>query len=217
MVYFNGETPALSLGQKERIVMPRLIFLIACVLILFPATGMADVIYLKNGKAVQGVIYQEGKYSVKMRVGKKGIPKTFYRKEIDRVVREDKEKAAEEALLKKAMETISDSKRELIERLLDANGARESMQNVFTQIIQRAPEEGRDDVRALLRVDEVIEELIPVYAKYFTETDLRELIAFYKSPTGRKHLDSVPKIIEDTMKVTTKYFKDKVASLDKAP
>jgi hypothetical protein len=36
-----------------------------------------------------------------------------------------------------------------------------------------------------------------VYARYFTAQELREMIAFYKSPTGAKALHTMPKVMTD--------------------
>jgi uncharacterized protein len=36
-----------------------------------------------------------------------------------------------------------------------------------------------------------------VYARYFTAPELREMIAFYKSPTGAKALRTMPKVMTD--------------------
>jgi uncharacterized protein len=47
---------------------------------------------------------------------------------------------------------------------------------------------------------ELIEKIsYPLYDKYFTENDLKDLIAFYKSPTGKKTLSVLPALLNDSM------------------
>lgn len=107
---------------------------------------------------------------------------------------------------------VSKKKKELILRLLETNGSRDNIRQVFMQIISRAPEETREEAKELLKADEVLQRLIPVYARYYTEEDIKELIIFYKGPTGRKQLEVIPKIMEDTLFETVQYFKEKVAA-----
>lgn len=40
----------------------------------------------------------------------------------------------------------------------------------------------------------------PAYSKYFTEGELRDLLAFYKSPTGHKVLQVQPELTSDVLK-----------------
>jgi len=42
----------------------------------------------------------------------------------------------------------------------------------------------------------------PLYDKHFTEQELADLIAFYKTPTGQKVVKEMPKLYDETMKVT---------------
>ena len=39
----------------------------------------------------------------------------------------------------------------------------------------------------------------PVYARHFTAQELRELVAFYKTPTGVKALHTMPQVMTDVM------------------
>jgi len=40
---------------------------------------------------------------------------------------------------------------------------------------------------------------IPLYAKYFSESELRDLIAFYKSPTGKRTIETMPNLYAESM------------------
>ena len=50
------------------------------------------------------------------------------------------------------------------------------------------------------RSGEVVDEVARVYAAHFTEQELKDIIAFYKTPTGRKLLAEEPRVLEDGMK-----------------
>ncbi|MDO3427228.1 DUF2059 domain-containing protein [Chryseobacterium sp. APV1] len=42
---------------------------------------------------------------------------------------------------------------------------------------------------------------IPIYSKYYTESDLDELIKFYKTPIGQKTISNMPLIMNESMEV----------------
>ncbi len=50
-------------------------------------------------------------------------------------------------------------------------------------------------------LDELVKLMAPVYYKYLTERDLKELIKFYKSPVGKKLVKNMPLIMQEGMKV----------------
>jgi hypothetical protein len=48
------------------------------------------------------------------------------------------------------------------------------------------------------RVAEMTNEIVMLYAQRFTEPELKDAIAFYKSPTGKKMLTEEPRILDAT-------------------
>ncbi len=61
-----------------------------------------------------------------------------------------------------------------------------------------------------LRIDfpQVIEDVsYELYDKYFTESELRDVVAFYKSPTGRKSIEVLPKMFAEAMSATLERIK----------
>jgi len=48
-------------------------------------------------------------------------------------------------------------------------------------------------------VDEIMEDMIPVYQKHLTKKDVDAMIAFYSSPTGKKLLREMPAISAEGM------------------
>jgi hypothetical protein len=45
----------------------------------------------------------------------------------------------------------------------------------------------------------MVERVIPIYDKYFTHSEIRELLAFYQTNIGRKTIDVLPKIVSESM------------------
>ena len=51
-------------------------------------------------------------------------------------------------------------------------------------------------------VDEIIEDVVPIYQKYLTSTDVIAMIAFYSTPTGQKVIRDMPSIMAESAQVT---------------
>lgn len=58
-----------------------------------------------------------------------------------------------------------------------------------------------DDVFGDLSLDDLIQDLVPVYQRHLTRSDVRALIAFYSSPAGQKILREQPAMIKESMQV----------------
>lgn len=57
------------------------------------------------------------------------------------------------------------------------------------------PTEYLDKASEYVKYNELIEKLIPVYTKHFTEQEIENLITFYRSTTGNKMVDKTPLIL----------------------
>lgn len=154
-----------------------------------------------------GQIIEESKYAIRIKSG--GIPMTYYRSDIDKIEKDSDLKPKPKA------DPQLVGKKDMVLRLLEANGARENMIRIFSLIISQAPAESREELKEILKTDEIIERLVPIYDQYYTEDELKDLINFYKSPTGSKHLQLTPKIVDESMNAAVIYFQEKVA--DKVP
>ena len=60
-------------------------------------------------------------------------------------------------------------------------------------------------------VDEIIEEIVPLYARHFTTDELRQLAVFYKSPVGAKMLATMPQIMSESMQIGQKLVAPRIA------
>ena len=186
--------------------MKRKIFFTLIFLMLITSWGYGETIFLKNGKMIKGEILEDSDSGINVK--QDGQVQTIYRYQILRIVKDgedvfgltEQEKEAE----KKAAE-----KRELVLRLMEANKARENINIVFQQIISEAPEETREELKKIFKTDEIIERVVPIYEKYYTIDELREIVNFYKSPAGSKHVRISPTIMEETLRSAFEYFQEK--------
>ncbi len=62
-------------------------------------------------------------------------------------------------------------------------------------------------------VDESVERLYPIYAKYYTPDEVRQITAFYKTPVGTKALSVTPQIISESMQAGFSVFQPRVVAL----
>lgn len=63
--------------------------------------------------------------------------------------------------------------------------------------------------------DALFEELIPLYAKYYTEEDLDVLLTFYRTPTGRKVISTMPAILQESMQIGGNWARERIPALQR--
>ena len=63
-------------------------------------------------------------------------------------------------------------------------------------------------------LDAVLEAVyVPLYDSYFTENELRETVAFYRTPAGRKLISVLPSLMQDGLESTVTLVQPKVMAL----
>jgi hypothetical protein len=105
-----------------------------------------------------------------------------------------------------------------IRRLLELTGSRDMVNQMKTvmmaQFKQNAPSmppEMFDEMMSELKAEDLEESMIPVYSKHFTASDIKQLIAFYQSPFGRKVMREMPSIISESNEVGIHWGQDVVS------
>ena len=102
-------------------------------------------------------------------------------------------------------ETASD---ESIREFFTASGqesqAIEGMKAMLPALRHMAKDIPDDLFRELTRTDTIAGSVIPIYRKYFSEEEIRELIAFYKTPIGSKYAKLAGKIQREGMEVNAR-------------
>ena len=54
-------------------------------------------------------------------------------------------------------------------------------------------------IRDLVADEKLIDEITNIYARHFTEDDVRDMIAFYETPIGKKTLEVMPTLMQEGM------------------
>ena len=101
-----------------------------------------------------------------------------------------------------------------IKKLLDITGSRNLSRKIITQLIDslkaeypQAPTKFWDAFIAELKPEEMVDEYIPIYSKYFTNEEVKGIIAFYETPLGKKTLSVIPQISQESTAIGIKYGK----------
>ena len=55
-----------------------------------------------------------------------------------------------------------------------------------------------DKFHAKLDVQQLVDMAIPAYKKYYSDEEIKQLIAFYQTPLGQKMMDVAPKLVAET-------------------
>ncbi|WP_055074198.1 DUF2059 domain-containing protein [Pseudanabaena sp. 'Roaring Creek'] len=88
------------------------------------------------------------------------------------------------------------------------------VQKQISDIVSRMAVKYRDRVAQKINLDQLIEEVsYPVYNKYFTESELRDIIGFYKSETGKKAIGVMPQLLGESMRRTNEILLPKMGSI----
>jgi uncharacterized protein len=91
---------------------------------------------------------------------------------------------------------------------------RPEIQKKFSDIVSRMAIKYRDRVVKKIDLNQLIEQVsYPIYDKYFTESELRDIVGFYKSSTGKKAIAVLPQIVGDSMKRTNEILLPKMTSI----
>ena len=112
--------------------------------------------------------------------------------------------------------------REDVQKLFDVMASREQMAQMMQQVFSQARSLNRDEIKKrhpditaaqlasmdrqseeLLQnfpLDEMLSDMIPVYQRHFTKTDIDAFLAFFSSPGGQKYLHEIPAVTAETLK-----------------
>lgn len=103
---------------------------------------------------------------------------------------------------------IDKDKRQEIETMLRLTGMERMVDQMMAQMIQNmsanmksVPPEFWPRFAKKINSAELIEKIIPLYDKYYTLEDLRAVNAFYASPAGQRVLQTLPQIMQESMKI----------------
>jgi hypothetical protein len=102
-----------------------------------------------------------------------------------------------------------------IRKLLKITGSGELGAQVMSQMMinmkkamPQVPEKFWGDFMKEVHTEELVDLIVPVYDRNLTHDDVKELIKFYETPTGKKFVSVLPKITQESMGVGEKWGRD---------
>ena len=108
--------------------------------------------------------------------------------------------------------TAQTSKEVKIVELLETMGSTHAMKTSFEYMInyykQNNPQissEYWDNSLKHVDYNELVQKLVPVYSKHFTEQEIVDLLNFYNTSTGKKMIDKMPVILQESMEIGRKW------------
>jgi hypothetical protein len=112
--------------------------------------------------------------------------------------------------------------KEDIKKLFDVLASREQMAQMMQQVFAQMRSLNREEIKKrhpdvteaeLVRMDrqseellknfpldEMLSDMVPVYQRHFTKSEVDALTAFYTSPPGQKYLHEMPAVTAETMR-----------------
>jgi len=102
----------------------------------------------------------------------------------------------------------------VLENVPALNSDRPEVQKKFSDLVSRMAVKYRDRVVKKIDLGQLIEQIsYPIYDKYFTESELRDIIGFYKSSTGKKAIAILPQLTVESMSRTNEILLPKITSI----
>jgi hypothetical protein len=62
-------------------------------------------------------------------------------------------------------------------------------------------------------IEDMVNEMVPLYAKTFTAAEIKELTAFYRTPLGRKMMANMPRLSAESMAISHKVVTPRLNAL----
>ena len=128
-----------------------------------------------------------------------------------------------------ALYSQQDGKRADIRKLMEITGTRALMEQFSRQLYSEllddikekyegankvVPEKFWDEAFKLVmgevaaQLDQLLDRMVPIYDKYLTHAEIKELIRFYETPVGKKILSALPQIMQESGAVGAEWGKE---------
>lgn len=87
---------------------------------------------------------------------------------------------------------------------------KQELRQVTAESAERVSKNVREFLVQRMNIGQMIEEIsFPIFDKNFTESELRDIIAFYRTPTGQKMITIAPKMMMEAMMAFSEKFMPK--------
>jgi len=104
-----------------------------------------------------------------------------------------------------------------LKKMFEVSGTEQTYQVAITHIftmfkdvypaVEQEVWDGLEKEFSSRSINELTEMLVPVYAKYMTRDDLKDLIKFFETPVGKKFAKNTPFIMEESMLIGQEWGK----------
>lgn len=181
-----------------------------CALLLgFLVIGVAhaETIYLKDGRVVTGKIINRGAADVTIKEG--GAPRHYFSDQILRIEQDDAPVSLAAPADPAPKPVVSAEKVVLITEFIEVSGIRQSIQAIIDRIIAQSPPEKQTELKSVFDMPGIMRELMPIYDKYYSSEELKEISAFYRTPAGQKMIEVTPKIMNEFLQASVDAIKQR--------
>jgi uncharacterized protein len=97
--------------------------------------------------------------------------------------------------------SINDHARQVLELTGSGKAGIQVINNLtasFKKALPNVPPEFWEELSKEVTAADLVELMVPIYVKHYTDDELLQLIDFYKSPLGQKVIDKLPLITQDS-------------------
>lgn len=102
----------------------------------------------------------------------------------------------------------------VLQKVPTLDSDRPEVQQQLTEVVSGMAVKYRDRVVQKINISQVVEQIsYPIYDKYFTESELRDILGFYKSATGKKAIAILPQVVGDSMSRANEILMPKITSI----
>lgn len=178
-------------------------------LFILAREAFADKLFLKSGSVISGVIKEKNENFVRITVDG-NVTRTIFTSRIDRLEYDDSLVEWPQAEGGFNATDAAFEKKQVIRQIIDVSGMKQHIEDNIEQAIFKVPLENRAEFAELFQADEVIKTIEPLYAKYYSEEELGQLLEFYQSPIGQKVVSVTPDITRDAMDAIVTIFQNKL-------
>ena len=89
-------------------------------------------------------------------------------------------------------------------------GARvvEQLTSSLKQRLPNVPKEFWADLKKDIKPDDLVSAAIPVYTRHFSVKEMKDIMAFYRTPSGAKLVQAMPDITQEMLRVGQEWGKE---------
>ena len=111
---------------------------------------------------------------------------------------------------------IERSYEETLEEFLNVSGTNPKDASMLGQVTNIFPGVDESQNKAIMSlIDKMMDKLMPVYKANYEQDTLEELILFFKSPLGKKYVETNRKIIIESFRITNELTMEVVKEMTK--